>query len=98
MATIEIEGSLTPASDLPRGERRKVQDSAAVRKFVADGYAVVVGEDGEPEPAPLPDAPTAPARNGSTDAWRDFLTGQGVEFDPDATRDELVDLWEKRTD
>lgn len=73
MATITIEGSLTPSSDLPRGERRTVQDTDEVRKFVARGFANVVDEDGTPEPAPLPEPVPAPKRNASRDDWAEWL-------------------------
>lgn len=73
MATITIEGSLTPSADLPRGERRKVQDSDDVREFVRKGFAVIVDSDGEPEPAPAPEPVKAPAKSASREDWAEFL-------------------------
>ena len=99
MAKITIEGSLTPSARLARGERREVQDSDEVRKFIADGFAVVVDEEtGEVEPAPLPEAPKPPAKNASKDDWKAWLDSQEppVEYDPDATHAELIEAWEKR--
>lgn len=97
MATVTIEGSLSPSAELPRGERRKVQRSEHVDRLIRKGFVVVVDEDGDVVPTPEPTGPEAPAKNASTDAWRDFLTAQSVEFDPDATRDELVDAWDAHT-
>ena len=42
MTHITIEGSLTPAAGLARGERRTVQDTPEVRAYVAKGFAVIV--------------------------------------------------------
>lgn len=94
MATITIEGSLTPASDLPRGQRRRVQDGKAVRKLVADGFAVVVDEDGEPEPAPLPVAIKAPAKSASGEAWAAFLDEHTDIETEGRSRDQLVGDYE----
>ncbi|QPX62137.1 hypothetical protein PBI_INDLOVU_22 [Mycobacterium phage Indlovu] len=95
MAKITIEGSLTPSARLARGERLEVQDSDEVRKFVADGFAVVVdAETGEAEPTPLPEAPKAPAKSASREKWVEFADGQdGFEYDADATRDEIAEAW-----
>ncbi|QHB37759.1 hypothetical protein I5G63_gp018 [Mycobacterium phage Imvubu] len=94
MATITIEGSITPASDLPRGQRRKVQDSAEVRKFVAAGFANVVDEDGEPEPAPLPEPVKAPAKSASREDWAEFLAEHTDVVTEGRNRDQLVGDYE----
>jgi hypothetical protein len=74
MAKVTIEGSLTPAAGLARGERRTVQDSAEVRKYVADGFAVIVNEEtGEAEAPPAPEPVKAPAKSASRDDWAEFL-------------------------
>lgn len=74
MAKITIEGSLTPAAGLARGERREVTDSKEVRRYVERGFAVVVDEEtGEAEAAPLPEAKKAPAKNAKRDDWAEFL-------------------------
>src|SRR5690349_24818982 len=98
MAKIVIEGSLTPSARLARGERLEVQDSDEVRKFIADGFAVEVidVETGETEPAPLPEPPKAPGKSASKEKWVEFAAGQeGFEYDPDATRDEIAEAWER---
>lgn len=99
MAKIVIEGSLTPAAGLARGERREVQDSDEVRGYIAKGFAVEVVdvETGETEPAPLPEPPKAPAKSASKGDWTKFLDDQEFEYDPDATRDELAEAWESRS-
>ena len=94
MATITIEGSLTPSSDLPRGQRRRVHDSDEVREFVRRGFAVVVDEDGEPEPAPLPQPVKAPAKNDSRDEWAEFLAKHTDVVTEGRTRDQLVGDYE----
>ncbi|AYP70012.1 hypothetical protein I5G62_gp26 [Mycobacterium phage CRB2] len=74
MAKIVIEGSITPAAGLARGERREVQDSKEVRAYVAKGFANVVDEEsGEVEAAPLPDPIKPPAKNASTEKWAEFV-------------------------
>lgn len=39
-------------------------------------------------------APESPRRNGSTSEWSKFLTEQGIEHDENASRDNLVQLWD----
>jgi|SRR5690349_12460689 len=98
MAKITIEGSLTPSARLARGERLEVQDSDEVRKFIADGFAVEVTnvETGETAPAPLPEPVKAPAKSASKEKWVEFADAQeGFEYDPDATRDEIAEAWDR---
>jgi len=38
-----------------------------------------------------------PARNATTGEWLDHLATAGIDHDPDATRTELIDLWDART-
>ena len=94
MATITIEGSLTPSSDLPRGQRRRVQDSAEVREFVRKGFAVVVDEEGEQEPAPLPEPAKAPNKSASREDWAEFLAEHTDVVTEGRTRDQLVGDYE----
>ncbi|QWY84368.1 hypothetical protein SEA_KNOCKER_26 [Mycobacterium phage Knocker] len=101
MASITIEGSLTPSADLPRGVRRTVQDSAEVRKFVAKGFANIVDEDGTPEPAPLPEPVPAPKRNASRDDWAEWLAEHTDIVTEGKDRDDLLaeyDEWTKTHD
>ncbi|QGH75273.1 hypothetical protein I5G61_gp25 [Mycobacterium phage Quesadilla] len=96
MAKITIEGSLTPAAGLARGERRTVQDSKEVRDYVRRGFAVVVDEEtGEVEETPLPEPVKAPAKSASAEKWREFLGEQEIEHDPDANREELIEAYER---
>jgi hypothetical protein len=96
MAKITIEGSLTPAAGLARGERREVQDSKEVRRYVERGFAVIVDQEtGEAEPAPLPEPVKAPAKSASAEKWREFLGDQGIEHDADANREELIEAYER---
>ncbi|AYD82020.1 hypothetical protein I5G60_gp25 [Mycobacterium phage Saguaro] len=102
MAKITIEGSLTPAAGLARGERREVQDSAEVREYVRRGFAVVVDEEsGQPEPAPLPEPVSPPARNASRDDWAEWLAEHTDVVTEGKDRGELIesyDAWQARHD
>lgn len=40
-----------------------------------------------------PSGPAAPARSASKADWTEFLTEQGIEFDDENTRDDLVARW-----
>ncbi|MBV9871739.1 MAG: hypothetical protein JO214_14055 [Frankiaceae bacterium] len=95
MAKITIEGSLTPSARLARGERRDVQDSDEVRKFVADGFAVVVNEEtGEVEAPPAPEPAKPPAKSASRDDWAEFLAEHTDVVTEGRTRDQLVGDYE----
>ena len=95
MATITIEGSLTPAAGLARGERREVQDTEAVRDYVARGFAVVVDEKtGEAEPPELPEPAKAPAKSASRDDWAEWLAENTDVVTEGRTRDQLVGDYE----
>jgi hypothetical protein len=102
MAKITIEGSISPAAGLARGERREVQDSDEVRRYVAQGFAVVVDEEtGEPEESPLPEAAPAPARNASRYDWAEWLAEETDIVTEGKNRDTLqaeYDEWLKTHD
>jgi hypothetical protein len=54
----------------------------------------------EQEPLPYPDddgATDEPGRNASKEAWREFLTAQGVHYPESASRDDLVAGWVQLT-
>lgn len=38
-----------------------------------------------------------PALNASRRAWAEFLTSRGIEFDDDAIRDDLIEIWENHS-
>lgn len=95
MASITIEGSLSPAAGLARGERRTVQDSDEVRAYVAKGFAVIVDEEtGQPEPAPLPEPVKAPTKGASREDWAEFLAKYTDVVTEGRTRDQLVGDYE----
>lgn len=63
---------------------------------VAEEVAVKAGlVDGADAPEPDDEGPEAPARNASTDEWRAFLDAQGIAYDDDDTRTELIEAWER---
>lgn len=49
----------------------------------------------EPEEAPV-GAEDSPARSASKREWQEFLDEQGVEYDPEATRTALIEVWDGR--
>lgn len=54
---VTIEGSLTPAVDLPRGVRRTVEVTDHIRRLVQIGAVIVVGGDLDAPPAPEHEEP-----------------------------------------
>lgn len=95
MAEITIEGSISPAAGLARGERRTVRDSDAVRLYVAQGFAVVVNEKtGETEPPPAPELVDVPSKGGSREDWAEFLAEHTDVVTEGRTRDQLVGDYE----
>lgn len=50
--------------------------------------------DGDGTSTPTVDEPPRSGRGSGVEAWRAFLGGQGVTYPEDATRDELVELWD----
>jgi hypothetical protein len=48
---VTIEGSMTPSSDLPRGQRRDVVYTDRIARLVKKGFVVIVGD-----PREIPDA------------------------------------------
>lgn len=73
MASVTIEGSLSPAAFLARGERRTVQRTDRIDKLIRRGFVVVVDEEGEVEAPPAPEPVKAPAKSASRDDWAEFL-------------------------
>ncbi|APQ42284.1 hypothetical protein PBI_RICH_23 [Mycobacterium phage Rich] len=101
MAQITIEGSISPAAGLARGERRTVQDTPDVRAFVAKGFAVIVDERTETEREAdeqaefARDALGVPARNASRDDWAEFLAQHPGGFVTEGkNRDQLIAEWD----
>lgn len=57
--------------------------------------AAEVTPETEPEDVDaLPATPKAPKGNAPTAVWETFLRDQGVEFEPETPRADLIDLWE----
>jgi hypothetical protein len=89
MASITIEGSLSPSSFLARGERRTVQDSDYVQKLIEGGYVTVIEDDDDAEAPELtpeereaeevvadlsqPQGVEPPKRSASREDWAEFL-------------------------
>lgn len=102
MATITIEGSISPAAGLARGERRTVQDTPDVRAYVAKGFAVIVEDErtdiereADEQAEIARDALGVPARNASRDDWAEFLAQHPGGFVTEGkTRDQLIAEWD----
>lgn len=90
--TITIEGTVTPSTLLPRGDRMTVSRSSFIEKLIAKGYVRVV--DAVDESPAVPDVEVAvPAKNAKREDWKAFLEFQGVPFPDDATRDDMIAIW-----
>lgn len=99
MAQITIEGSITPAAGLARGERRTVQDTPKVRAYVAKGFAIIVDEPETPAAEPDTDltpytTATPPRRNASREDWAEFLAARTDIVTEGRDRDELIAAWD----
>lgn len=101
-----------PNTFLAAGRQVTVERTALVSKMIARGYVNVVAPEPKPTvPDPVPvqhtmaeverivdEAPETARLAASTAAWKDFLAGlePPVEFPEDATRSQLIELWESR--
>lgn len=95
MATITIEGSLTPSAFLARGERRTVQRTPRIDALVFKGFVVVVDAHGEEEePADAPEPIKAPAKSASREDWAEFLAAHTDVVTEGRTRDQLIGDYE----
>lgn len=100
MSSITIEGTVTPSTFLPTGERRSVTRSSFVEKLIAKGFVRVVESAAtkvEPAPAvesaPVDEEVDVPGRNESRETWAKFLDFQEVPYPEKATRDDLIEVW-----
>ncbi|AGT12760.1 hypothetical protein PHELEMICH_24 [Mycobacterium phage Phelemich] len=101
VATITIEGSISPAGGLARGERRTVQDTPEVREYVRKGFAFIVDErtdterEADEQAEIARDALGVPARNASRDDWAEFLAAHPGGFVTEGkNRDQLIAEWD----
>ncbi len=70
--TVTIEGTITPSTELPTGERRTVALTSRVEKMIKGGYIKIVEPDtdetgtvadSEPDRDPAPTAPKSAPRS-----------------------------------
>lgn len=66
-----------------RGDRVSVERDEYVNRLIGNGFVVVEMDHALPEPAD----------NASRKQWAAFLTEQGREVHPRATRRDLIDQW-----
>lgn len=103
---VTIEGSLTPCVELPTGEQKTVTWTPRIDSLVEKGFIVIVADSGETpaQDAPEPEAEVEddedddiepPANNASRVAWANFLASQNISVPEDATRDNLIHLWQQ---
>lgn len=108
MSLVTIEGSLTAASVLPRGERKTVERTPYIDKLIRNGFVFIVDGD---TPVTEPhiyienntdqdieveyevEDLTEPAADAPRREWAAFLTEHGVSFKTKDTRDQLIAAW-----
>ncbi|WAB09199.1 hypothetical protein SEA_LITTLEMUNCHKIN_23 [Gordonia phage LittleMunchkin] len=96
---VTIEGSLSPSTELARGERRTVALTDRVQRLVDRGFVIIVDEHDEPADAPEanPDQLNElvePKANASRPKWAEWLSHKGIDYTDDHTRDDLVGIWQ----
>ena len=108
MASVTVEGSLTPCVDLPRGVRRTYQLDAKVQKRIDAGYYTLIEyhPDEDDEPVELEEIPEenrlessdgAPDPGATKKAWVEFVgtLKPPIEVPDGATRDQIVAAYEQ---
>lgn len=72
-------------AELTDTEKEADEQAAATRAALAAVPDEAVEEEVDEE--------VVPPRNASRDVWAEFLDGQEIEYDEEAGRNDLVDLW-----
>ncbi len=81
-----------PDDDVPAGVAKQITNP----NVWADGDAPASDAEGEAGRVEVQEPPRGGAGSGA-DAWREFLTGQGVtDLPEDASREDLVAIWDAR--
>lgn len=101
MTSVTIEGSLTPCTELGRGERRTVALTERVQRLIDRGYFNVVAYHeietvGEVATLPGDDSaeiPSEPAEDSLKGVWQAWLDYKGVWYPTDATKADLIAAW-----
>lgn len=105
MATVTIEGSLTPCSELRTGERRTVQLTERVQRLIDRGFVVLVKTAAPRRPVgkPVQSAADVPYRAGepawsaSRDEWAAFVIANGQLVVAADMKGDIIHRWQART-
>lgn len=108
MSAVTIEGSVTPSSFLPRGERRTVERTDFIDKLIKRGFVTVVkptepvleaAQDDVPD-APAPTVTVEPSRGASREEWAAWLSRPDVAipFEESDGRNVLIEKWDASVD
>jgi hypothetical protein len=108
MAQVTIEGSKTiPTTFLRPGRRLTVERTPFINKLISKGYVNVVADqpavehvvqivETQREAAKNEKALTgAPAESAAKSVWAEFLDSRGVEYPADATKAQMIEVWER---
>lgn len=77
----------------PAGQAAVVPEVPSVGVSVIEPAATVV-EDAAVQAVAEAGPPPRTGKGATVQAWRDWLTGQGIEFDPHCSRDDLIAHWD----
>lgn len=91
---VTITGSLTPSAALPRGETRTVILTDRIQKLIDKGYVTVTEQPEVPVIAPVPATVLPPSKKATKAVWKAFLNAQQFEVPEDASRADMIDVWE----
>lgn len=103
MATVTIEGSLTPCSELRTGQRRTVQLTERVQRLIDRGFVVVVkAATRPPKPVgkPVQSAADVPYRAGEPawsadrDVWAAFVISKGQQVVAADSKGDIIHRWQ----
>lgn len=104
MTSIRVRAEQTTV-DWERGSEFDVERTTFVDRLIADGGLVVIGEAPTADADIAADAshtfpewerrdePPYAGKGSGLPQWRDFLDARGVEYSADASRDDLIAVW-----
>jgi hypothetical protein len=99
MATVTVEGSLTPSNWLATGKRVTVQLTPRIERLIAKGFLLLIATDAAPKKAAqsVADAPYRagePAWNALRDEWARFVIAHGQVVVASDTKGDIIHRWQ----